>query len=444
LATFDAANHNYQSGVYSVHAYAYNGDQKAGRIVNDKLNVAYPATPAVHYQTHVQSIGWQQSVTDGATGGTTGRSLRVEGIKLAVTGNVSGGIQYQTHVQSIGWQNAVANNTLSGTTGQALRMEAVRMNLTGNLASQYDIYYRAHIQSKGWLGWAKNGTSAGSQGLALRLEAIQVKLVKKGAAFDTGGPAFIQPALAVNYQTHVQTIGWQAGVKDGAVSGTSGKSLRLEGIKINISNVSANNLTGGVQYQTHVQKIGWQEFKENNDLSGTTGQALRLEGIRINLTGTLAQNYDIYYRVHIQDKGWLGWAKNGASAGSQGLALRLEAIQIKLVKKGTAFDAGGTAFVATKDVATTRSMPDIEPESPSSTSSSESETPSPSTSSEQSTQSSTTTEMLTIDEARQILRDLKIDDSKFSNDELSQYLLAAQNAGQDFKTYMSAQGFPSE
>lgn len=62
-------------------------------------------------------------MTDGATSGTVGKSLRVEAMKLSVTGNVSGGIQYQTHVQSIGWQISVANNVLSGTTGKSLRVE---------------------------------------------------------------------------------------------------------------------------------------------------------------------------------------------------------------------------------------------------------------------------------------------------------------------------------
>lgn len=359
LATFDGANHNYQSGTYSIHVYAYNSSMPTSRSVSANLQVNYSTIPTVHYQTHVQSIGWQQSVTDGATSGTVGRLLRVEAMRLSITGNVSGGIQYQTHVQSIGWQNGAANNTLSGTTGKSLRVEAIRIDLTGVLKSQYDIYYRVQIQDKGWLGWAKNGESAGTQGFSLRLEAMQVKLVQKGTAFDVGSTAFIVPNLTVSYQTHVQQAGWQEYVRDGEVSGTSGQSLRLEGIKINLANVESNNLTGGIQYQTHVQEVGWQDIVSDNVLSGTTGRSLRLEGIRINLTGTLAQNYDIYYRVHVQSKGWLGWAQNGASAGSQGLSLRLEAIQIKLVKKGIGFDAGGTAFVVSDDKPTPTPTPTL-------------------------------------------------------------------------------------
>ena len=102
-------------------------------------------------------------------------------------------------MQSVGWQNSVANNALSGTTGKSLRVEAVRIDLTGDLKSQFDIYYRVQSQDRGWLGWAKNGESAGTQGFRQRLETMQVKLVKKGAAFDVGGDAFLTSDLAVRY-----------------------------------------------------------------------------------------------------------------------------------------------------------------------------------------------------------------------------------------------------
>lgn len=110
----------------------------------------------------------------------------------------------------------------------------------------------------------------------------------------------------INYQTHIQDIGWQGVVKNGEISGTSRRSLRLEGIKMNISN---SDLAGSVEYRTHVQEIGWQGYVKDNQLSGTSGKSLRLEAIQIRLTGEIANAYDVYYRVHIEDKGWLNWAK---------------------------------------------------------------------------------------------------------------------------------------
>ena len=136
----------------------------------------------INYSTHVQKEGWQNYVSNGASAGTTGKALRLEGIKINVKGDDNLGIEYSTHVQKIGWQNFVSNDTLSGTTGQALRLEAIKIKLSGSDAKYFDIYYRVHAQHFGWLGWAKNGDPAGTEGYAYRLEAIQIEIVPKGNA----------------------------------------------------------------------------------------------------------------------------------------------------------------------------------------------------------------------------------------------------------------------
>jgi len=290
----------------------------------------------IHYQTQVQNDGWQEVVSDGATAGTHGRSLRLEGIKLSLGNKVTGGVSYQTHVQNVGWQGWKSNGELSGTEGQSLRLEAIQIQLTGEAADTYDVYYRVHAQNIGWMGWAKNGEYAGTAGYAYRLEAIQIQLIKKGGAAPNASDSDTSDVYRhpfVQYQTHVQNVGWQGFVNDGAMSGTEGRSLRLEGIKIALSN---QDYSGDIQYKTHVQNIGWQEWASNGTMSGTEGRGLRLEAIQIQLNGEMANQYDVYYRVHCQNIGWMGWAKNGASAGTEGYAYRLEGIQIQLVKKGGA------------------------------------------------------------------------------------------------------------
>ena len=142
----------------------------------------------------------------------------------------------------------------------------------------------------------------------------------------------------ISYRTHVQNIGWQDFVSNGAMSGTSGQSLRLEGIEIKLD-APVTDL--GVTYQTHIQNIGWEAdtargWKNNGEMSGTSGQSLRLEGIQIKLTEANADQFDVYYQVHIQNYGWMGWAKNGGSAGSQGFSYRLEGIHIVVQPKGSA------------------------------------------------------------------------------------------------------------
>lgn len=141
-----------------------------------------------------------------------------------------------------------------------------------------------------------------------------------------------KPTLpSIVYSTHVQNIGWMDNVTDGVLSGTTGRNLRLEAIRIQLENSSDDS---GISYTTHVQNLGWMPEVSNGTLSGTTSKNLRLEAIRINLTGSIAEQYDIYYRTHVQNLGWMGWAKNGEDSGSKSLSLRLEAIQICLVEKG--------------------------------------------------------------------------------------------------------------
>ncbi|HHT77586.1 MAG TPA: hypothetical protein GXZ67_06870, partial [Clostridiaceae bacterium] len=41
--------------------------------------------------------------------------------------------------------------------GRSLRLEGIKILLTGDMANHFDVYYRVHIQDYGWLGWAKNG-----------------------------------------------------------------------------------------------------------------------------------------------------------------------------------------------------------------------------------------------------------------------------------------------
>ena len=91
--------------------------------------------------------------------------------------------------------------------------------------------------------------------------------------------------------------------------------------------------SNGVQYRTHVQYDGWQNWKSNGDVSGTSGRSLRLEGINIKLTGDIASKVKIKYQVHVQYDGWQNWKSNGEMAGTEGRSLRLEAIQIKIVPK---------------------------------------------------------------------------------------------------------------
>lgn len=260
--------------------------------------------------------------------GTRGMSKRLENVIINFKNNTgyNGSIEYQVHVQSIGWMPWVKNGQSAGTTGQSKRLEGIRIRLTGELAKHYDVRYATHIQLYGdSQGWVYNGALAGTTGESKRLEELKIQIIPKRTFNE-------EPS--VSYRVHRQTYGWEnVWARDGRVAGTTGQSKRLEAIEIRVSD---NIYGGGIQYNTHIQSIGWQGYRADGDMSGTQGQSKRLEAIQINLTGNIANYYDVYYRVHSQNIGWMGWAKNGEKAGTAGYSYRLEAIQIKLVKKGGA------------------------------------------------------------------------------------------------------------
>lgn len=295
----------------------------------------------IQYRTHVQDIGWQDYVGSGTLAGTVGKNLPVEAIQIAVKNAANLGIKYSAHVRDIGWQDYVKDGQTAGTTGRALSVEAIKIELTGSAAANYDIYYRTHVQNLGWLDWAKNGAASGSAGYAYHVESIQIIVMPKGsAAPGKTANAFQEKGMEVQYQSHVQDIGWQNWVKDGQLSGTTGQAKPIEAMRISLVNATAG---GNIEYRAHVQDIGWQGWVKNGALTGTTGRALPMEAVNIRLTGELAEKYDIYYRTHCRDFGWLGWAKNGESAGSEGYAKSIESIEIKLVKKGEQGPSGGGA-----------------------------------------------------------------------------------------------------
>ena len=126
------------------------------------------------------------------------------------------------------------------------------------------ICYRAHVQNIGWQDWVCNGSIAGTVGQALRLEALDLR------AYGVG---------YICVAAHVEGIGWMnvnCGGDGAVVSvGTTGMSLRLEALTINVA-------VGTVCANAHVQNIGWQGYHcGSNVMVGTTGQSLRMEAVSI-------------------------------------------------------------------------------------------------------------------------------------------------------------------
>lgn len=150
-----------------------------------------------------------------------------------------------------------------------------------------------------------------------------------------------QSSIGVAYRGHVQNKGdmpkpvgtMVAGPK---ALGTRGDGLRIEGFWIDLTGDVPEN--AGINYEVHVQNVGWMSPVSNGEFAGTVGNGFRVESIKISLVNL--PDYEVHYRGHVQNRGdiptinneW-GWYKDGAELGTTGSSLRLEEIQIKIVKK---------------------------------------------------------------------------------------------------------------
>ena len=181
------------------------------------------------------------------------------------------------------------------------------------------LQYQVHVQNIGWMDYVSGGEVAGTTGQAKRIEAIRIQLL--GNLANT---------YNVIYRTHVQNYGWMTWVMNNSLSGTTGQSLRIEAIEIllalkNGKAPSGNNIT----YDAHVQSIGWQSSVGNGQTAGTTGQAKRVEAFHISLKNQTISG-QILYQAHVAGTGWQDWVTTGELAGTTGQSRQIEAIRIKL------------------------------------------------------------------------------------------------------------------
>ena len=132
----------------------------------------------VEYRCYVQNVGWK-GWTINHDCGTTEDSLRIEAIQVKLAGGgIPAGmsIRYRAHVQNIGWQSWVSNGATAGTTGQSLRLEAFEVQFV-NAPLGTGVEYYAYVQNNGWGGTGVDGSIAGTTGQGLRVESIFIDYV---------------------------------------------------------------------------------------------------------------------------------------------------------------------------------------------------------------------------------------------------------------------------
>ena len=133
------------------------------------------------YRAHCQSYGWLDPVRDGQTAGTTGKSKRMEALKIDVrkVGDGSAKLEVTAHIQGIGDRTYVidkyTHDMVIGTVGQSKRIEAIAIKILEGLTGKH-IKYRIHVDKLGWSEWKSDGEMVGSKGMSLGIQAIQIAI----------------------------------------------------------------------------------------------------------------------------------------------------------------------------------------------------------------------------------------------------------------------------
>ena len=284
----------------------------------------------ISYSAQLQNVGWTDWAKDGETLGITGARRRLETIKISLKDEIKNEkLQYRVHVQDYGWMNWVSDGEIAGTVGEAKRVEAIQIKLK-DLGS-YNIKYRVCIEGGDWTEWVTNGETAGTTGKAEKITAIEIKLEEAEPWDDRGiqykGTEKIDSTSLLNYNVHLQNVGWTGWRTNGQEAGSLAQRRKLEAFQIKLNDSIKNE---SISYRAHVQNVGWTKWAKDGEIAGTIVEAKRIEAIQIKLeNGT---QYEVRYRVHVQDIGWMDWKTKGETAGTTGELKRIEAIQVELVK----------------------------------------------------------------------------------------------------------------
>lgn len=127
------------------------------------------------YKAHVQNIGWQDKVIDGAWAGTQGEAKRLEALVIDPPEGVV--LDVDVHLQNIGWRSYLGikhnNDRILGTVGESRRVEAIRIRCTQNNTGR-KLWYQVHCESYGTMKACGEGELAGTTGKSKRLEAIRI------------------------------------------------------------------------------------------------------------------------------------------------------------------------------------------------------------------------------------------------------------------------------
>ena len=228
----------------------------------DDINLKTQATPSISYSAHVQNVGWQSSVSNGSTAGTTGKAYRLEAFTASLSNVPSSygtsGVSYSSSGSAT--SNSSSNGGTCGVTGKDNKITSFSMSLTGGIASHYAIYYRGYFENTEWASWKSSGsTSSGSN----RLEAMQAKLVAKPGCTYT--IKVVKPNGTTS--TSTQTIGVDDIGVSKSFSGSSGTGYSAYSYNLTWTGSSVTvGSTSGCTVSKSVTSSG--SYNENGTTNG--------------------------------------------------------------------------------------------------------------------------------------------------------------------------------
>ncbi len=188
---------------------------------------------------------------------------------------------------------------------------------TGKSDNEPTLYYSANSQNVGWLDEVNEPNTAGTTGRSLDLYQIKIDLKNAVKSAVLSGKVYSNGSW-LNYDK----------ITSSTVIGNSNKALQLV-------NFTLSNQTGyKLQYRVHSADIGWQAWTDQGNNAGTSGKNIQAIDFRLIRDSSIIYEPSIYYQAHIQDIGWQTKVYDGNQAGTVGQAKQLEAVKIHIEDYG--------------------------------------------------------------------------------------------------------------
>lgn len=151
----------------------------SGRGENSTFGQQGEVSVGLKVLVHLQGIG-DRTFGSYEYAGTRGQGLRVEAFQINLDPPIEGlNLQYMAHLSEIGDTAWLDEGVLAGERGRSLRLEGFAIRLTGQKTAKYDVFYTAHIQNVGDSAVYSNGQYCGTRGKFLRVEGLKVWIQAK-------------------------------------------------------------------------------------------------------------------------------------------------------------------------------------------------------------------------------------------------------------------------